>query len=131
MDELAGRRRKGENQSHYGGAGSPRKTPPPRAKAPAVKVVRHAPGHAPPHRGKHAATHTTEPAFSRDYATVRAFDSGSYTATISLARSPDVTIAGVPVSRAIGASVIVAGQTAAVLFFDRQNNADAMIVGVY
>lgn len=62
---------------------------------------------------------------------MQAFDSASYTATIVLARAPDASLAGVPVSRAIGASLLVAGAVVAVLFFDPNNAGDAMIVGVY
>jgi hypothetical protein len=76
-----------------------------------------------------AATH--EPAIYRAHATVVAFDNGTYTATIALARSPQTTIAGVPVSRSIAAGLMIAGATAAVIFFDHQNSADSMIVGVH
>ncbi len=124
---------------YYGGANDPLTHKPARAKGPAhhrspkMPATRstHHPAHKAPHRGTHAAPHVKEPALSRDHATIVSFDSGSFTATITLARSPDVAIDGVPVSRAIGASTIAAGQVAAVLFFDRHNNNDAMIVGVY
>lgn len=110
---------------HAGGAGNARSSPAPRA------ATTHHAARAAPHRGTHAAAHVHEPALSRDHATIVSFDPGSYTATITLARSPDVAISGVPVSRAISSSTIAAGQVAAVLFFDRHNNNDAMIVGVY
>jgi len=84
-----------------------------------------------PHKGTHATSHVTEPAINRAHATIQGFDSGSYTATISLARSPDTTIANVPVSRAISASLLTVGATAAVMFFDSHDSADAMIVGVH
>jgi hypothetical protein len=71
-----------------------------------------------------------EPAIFRSHATLQAFDSGAYLATIQLTRSPGTTIAGVPVSRGISAGLMVAGHVVAVIFFDHQNSADSMIVGV-
>jgi glucose uptake protein GlcU len=72
-----------------------------------------------------------EPALYRAHATLVSFNGGAYLATIQLTRSPSTTIANVPVSRAIGAGSLVVGATVAVLFFDHNNSADAMIVGVY
>lgn len=87
------------------------------------------------HRKAHAGTkaeHTThEPAIYRAQATLQAFDSGSYTATITLLRSPDQAIGGVPVSRAIPTANLIVGATLAVIFFDHHNSADAMVVGVH
>ncbi len=104
---------------------------------------RHRAAHLAPHHGHArkarvlalAATevvhHGHEPAVYRAHATLKAFDPATNTATIQLTRSPDTTIAGVPVSRAIGAATLVAGATLAVIFFDHHNSADAMVVGVY
>jgi hypothetical protein len=84
-----------------------------------------------PHHGTHGAKHVHEPSILRSHATLQAFDAGTYTATIQLLRSPDQTIAGVPVSRAIPAANLVAGKTLAVIFFDHANSNDGMVVGVY
>ena len=129
----------GGGSGHYGGVDDPLTHEPARAKAPThhqapkqpATHTTHHPAHKAPHKGTHAAPHVHEPALSRDHATIVSFNSSSYTATITLARSPDVAIAGVPVSRVISSSTIAAGQVAAVLFFDRHNNNDAMIVGIY
>ena len=72
-----------------------------------------------------------EPAIRRAHAVLQSFDAGTYTATIQLTRSPETTIASVPVSRAISAGLMVNGSILAVLFFDANNSADAMVVGVY
>ena len=72
-----------------------------------------------------------DPPILRAQATLQSFDSGTYTATITLTRSPDTTIASVPVSRAIDAALLTAGKALAVMFFDHFNSSDAMVVGVY
>ncbi len=98
---------------------------------PTARAVGHAPARPAPHRGDHTARHTRETPLAREHATIVAFDATRYTATITLARSPDVALPNVPVSRAIPAALLVPGATAAVLFFDRYDPADAMIVGVH
>src|SRR5437899_260504 len=50
-----------------------------------------------------------EPAIFRSHATLQAFDSGTYLATVQLTRSPSTTIANVPVSKAIAAANMVVG----------------------
>lgn len=82
------------------------------------------------HHGHHAK-HGHEPAIYRSQATLQAFDSTAYLATIQLLRSPDQTISGVPVSRAIPSANMTNGSTLAVIFFDHHNSADAMVVGVH
>ncbi len=72
-----------------------------------------------------------EPAIYRSQASLQAFDATNYLATIALTRSPGTSIAGVPVSRAIGAGLMVAGKVVAVIFFDHHNSADSMVVGVF
>jgi len=150
VDELARRaRRPSDNRSHYGGVEDPRRKPPKLGPAPTSHASRptsshprtratstgapgsHAAPRPKPHQGEHATKHTRTPSLGSEHAVIQAFDSVSYTATIQLLRSPDVTIAGVPVSRGIPASSLTAGQTAAVLFFDHHNPADAMVVGVF
>ena len=107
------------------GFGKVRHTPSkPRIHAPKVKTAK-------PHAGSHAKGKVTSPAETRSHATIQAFDSGTYTATIALARSPDTTISGVPVSRAISSSLLTVGSTVAVVFFSSHDSADSMIVGVH
>ena len=98
-----------------------------------VKPSTRAPKASPakPHAGSHAKGKVTTPSETRAHATVQAFDSGTYMATIALARSPGTTIAGVPVSRAISASLLTAGSTVAVVFFSSHDSADSMVVGVH
>jgi hypothetical protein len=73
----------------------------------------------------------TDPFISRAHATLVSFDNGTYTAVIQLTASPDTTIASVPVSRAIAAATMVVGQSLCVIFFDHNNSADAMVVGIH
>ena len=80
------------------------------------------------HRGEHASEEAT---IFPSQAVLQAFDSGTYTATITLLRSPDQAISGVPVSRGIAASAMVAGSVVAVIFYSRFNSADGMVVGVH
>jgi hypothetical protein len=65
------------------------------------------------------------------HATLTSFDSGTYLAVVQLGRSPDTTLSGVPTSRAIAAGNMVAGKVVALVLFDPNNSADAMIVGVF
>jgi hypothetical protein len=65
------------------------------------------------------------------HAILRAFDSVGYLATVQFGYSPDTTVSGVPVSRAIASSAMVVGSVLAVVFFDELNSADAMVVGVF
>ena len=62
---------------------------------------------------------------------VKAFDSGSYRATVQVAGSLSVWLEGVPVARNIGAAEMVAGCLCAVIFFDEANPQDAVLVAVY
>ncbi|MBI4318717.1 MAG: hypothetical protein HY675_09520 [Chloroflexi bacterium] len=61
---------------------------------------------------------------------VRAFDAGTYKATVQLEDSPSF-LAGVPVSRGLAAAAITAGRTCCVLFFDVSHPEDGMVLGVY
>lgn len=64
-------------------------------------------------------------------AEIVAFDAGSHTATLRYGGSISGTVAGVPVSAAIAAAEMVAGETAGVLLFgDGGNPLDALVVGV-
>lgn len=131
----SGHRRPGDH-SHYGGVDNPRSHPPPRRAASkpraSSKPPMHAPAHKKPKSGDAGTKHIDQhPSYDRYYAKIVSFDSGAYTAVIALAKSPDQTIADVPVSRGIASGEVLAGRDAAVLFFDRGNNRDAMIVGVH
>lgn len=107
------------------GLGRTHRTPArPRTHAPKVKTAK-------PHSGSHAKGKVTHPTETRAHASIQAFDSGTYTATIALARSPGTTISGVPVSRAISSGLLTAGSTVAVVFFSSHDSADSMIVGVH
>ncbi|MHB8620924.1 MAG: hypothetical protein ACYDAG_15345 [Chloroflexota bacterium] len=62
--------------------------------------------------------------------TLRAFDSGSYTATVQLDGSLFAYLPGVPVSRAIPTTAMVPGSPVAVALFDPSNPADTMLIAV-
>ena len=64
-------------------------------------------------------------------ATLKAFDAGTYTATVQMAGSLATYLTAVPVSRAIPVAELTAGRTAAVAFFDASNSDDAMVTGVW
>lgn len=61
---------------------------------------------------------------------LRAFDAATYTARLELV-SGQREVTGVPVSRGLPASELVAGRKVAVLFFDPVNLTDAVVVAVY
>jgi hypothetical protein len=62
---------------------------------------------------------------------IKAFDSGSYTATVQMAGSLAVWLESVPVARNIAAPELIVGRRCAVLFFGDTNPQDAVIVAVY
>ena len=62
---------------------------------------------------------------------VKSFDLGSYSATVRLAGSLAVWLAGVPVARNIAAAEVQAGRSCAVIFFDDANPKDAVVAAVY
>ncbi len=64
-------------------------------------------------------------------ATLLAFSSGSYTASILLAESASTALDAVPVSRGIASAELVPGRRVAVALFDGLNHEDAMVVGVW
>ena len=64
-------------------------------------------------------------------ATIKAFDAGSYTATVQIVGSLATWLSGVPVARNIPASEMVAGRSCALLLFDPANPGDAVIVAAY
>ena len=64
-------------------------------------------------------------------ATVKAFDSTTYTATLQVDGSFATYLREVPVSRAIPQAELTAGRTAALVLFDAADPGDGMVVGVW
>jgi hypothetical protein len=64
-------------------------------------------------------------------AIIKAWASGSYTATIQIAGSGKAYLEGVKVARNIPSAEMVTGRTVAVIFWDKTNAADAVIIAVY
>ena len=64
-------------------------------------------------------------------AVLKAWYSGTYTATIQIAGSAKAYLEGVPVARNIASAEMLAGRKVAVLFWDKTNAADAVIIAVY
>ncbi|MBI4301759.1 MAG: hypothetical protein HY664_04050 [Chloroflexi bacterium] len=62
---------------------------------------------------------------------IKAFDSGTYKATLQLAGSLSVWLGNVAVSRGVPVAEMVVGRNCAVLFFDEANPQDAVVVAVY
>lgn len=62
---------------------------------------------------------------------IKAWYSGTYTATIQIAGSGKTYLEGVSAARNIAAAEMVSGRTVAVLFWERSNTADAVIIAVY
>jgi hypothetical protein len=58
------------------------------------------------------------------------FDSSAYTATVQMVGSRQTYLAGVPVSRGIPAAQMAPGRECAVLFYDVNNPADGLVLGV-
>ena len=64
-------------------------------------------------------------------ATLRAFDSATYTATVEVIGSLSVWLSGVPVSRNIASTDLVSGRKVALIFFDASNQNDAVLCAVW
>ena len=62
---------------------------------------------------------------------LRAFDSGTYKASVEIAGSIAVWLTGVPVARNIAAADLVTGRNVVVLFFDPANPNDAVLAAVW
>ena len=63
--------------------------------------------------------------------TLKAFDSGTYKATLQLEDSRSSYATNVPVSRGIASAELSAGRAVAVVLFNPDDINDAMVVGVY
>ena len=64
-------------------------------------------------------------------ATLKNFNSGSYTATVQLAGSYKVYLDEVTVARNLPTAEMTAGRKVAVIFFDEHNPKEAVVVAVY
>jgi len=62
---------------------------------------------------------------------LKAFDSGTYLATVQIAGSLSVWLEGVPVSRAIAAADMVVGRSVALLLLDPSNPNDCVVAAVW
>ena len=62
---------------------------------------------------------------------LKAFDSGTYTATVQVQGSLSVWLDDVPVSRGIPTGEMITGRNVAVLFLDPGNPDDAVVVAVW
>ena len=63
--------------------------------------------------------------------TLRAFDSGTYRATVQLDGSLAVWLESVPVARNLPTAEVVVGRSVAVLFWDTANPSDAVVMAVW
>jgi hypothetical protein len=62
---------------------------------------------------------------------LKAWSAGTYTATIQIAGSGKAYLEGVAVARDIPSVEMIAGRKVAVIFWDKTNAADAVIIAVY
>jgi hypothetical protein len=62
---------------------------------------------------------------------LQSFDAGTYLATVAMTGSLSVWLEGLPVSRAIASTELVAGRHVAVVFFDTSNPNDAVVSAVW
>ena len=63
--------------------------------------------------------------------TLKAFDSGTYKARVTLTGSLQMSISNVPVSRGLPSAEMVAGRKVAVLVLDPTKATDAVVIAVY
>ncbi len=64
-------------------------------------------------------------------AILKAWSSGTYTATVQISGSSKAYLEGIKVARNIPSSEMVLGRNLAVLFLDKSNPADAVVIAVY
>ena len=62
---------------------------------------------------------------------LKSFDSGDYTATVQLSGSNKVYLEGISVARNMPSAEMTAGGKEAVIFFDKHNAKEAVMVAVY
>lgn len=63
--------------------------------------------------------------------TLRAFDAGTYRATVEVGGTWGYTVGGVPVSRGIAAAAMVTGRLVFVLVVDASDVGSNLVVGVF
>ena len=63
--------------------------------------------------------------------TLRAFNSGTYKARVTLKGSLQMSLDNVPVSRGIASGELIAGREVTVVLFDETKATDARVVAVY
>ena len=64
-------------------------------------------------------------------ATLKSFNSQNYTAIIQITGSAKAYLEGIKVARNVPVAEMQTGRTLAVLFFDKTNPSDAVIISVY
>ena len=64
-------------------------------------------------------------------AILKAWYSGTYTATIQIAGSGKAYLEGVKVARNLSSAEMIVGRNLAVLFLDKSNTTDAVVIAVY
>jgi hypothetical protein len=62
---------------------------------------------------------------------LKAFDSGTYLATVQLFSSTQTFVASIPVSRDLASGDMSVGRRVAVAFFDASNQSDAVVFAVW
>jgi hypothetical protein len=62
---------------------------------------------------------------------IKTWSSGTYTAIIQMAASGKAYLEGVSVARNIPSAEMIVGRKVAIIFWDKTNSAEAVIVGVY
>jgi hypothetical protein len=62
---------------------------------------------------------------------LKAFSSGSYTATVQITGSTKAYLEGIAVARNLPSVEMVLERKVAVVFWDKSNPADAVVIGVY
>jgi len=62
---------------------------------------------------------------------LKSFNSGAYTATVQLASSYKVYLEDVAVARNLPAAEMTSGRKVAVIFFDKHNVKEAVVIAVY
>jgi hypothetical protein len=62
---------------------------------------------------------------------LRAFDAGSYTASVQIAGSVGAQLSGIPVARNISSGDMIAGRHVGLLLFDPSNPNDMVVCAVW
>ncbi len=62
---------------------------------------------------------------------IKAFDAGSYQATVLIEGATQQNVTGIPVNRGLASAAVVVGRRAALLIFDETNPRDGVVLAVY